>query len=617
MGYSPEDYSNEIGFIQDVVSRYFPVYETEIEFDIVSVYIRTSVDESLEKKFDELRNVLVPQNFIPYLVEESGEYVIKIKKQEEKNFRGLKTNLVMLFITLGTTLIAGGWWWSSYDPTGGGMLSLYNLSRGALFFTLPLMTILGTHEMGHYLMARHHDIKASLPFFLPMAPPLGTIGAFISIREPIPDNKSLLDVGIAGPIAGFIVAVPVSIIGLYLGATTTFTGALSEEGMRFIWNFPIILRGMSRLIPFTTGEMIHPTLFAGWVGFLVTGLNLLPASQLDGGHVVRALFGENAKYVSYIAFAFLLIVGIWQYLGWLVFAFLILFLGGVKHPPPLNDLTGLDKKRFIVGGVALVMLFVSFHPIPVEEESFSYGFEVKLEEEPEQELILKESFNYTLTVENKARNVNIEDGIDYNVSYSLSDRSWDVQLLEKESQNGNESQWRSVEGDRTNLTLGIGENQTYKLNVEPTVNSSCRTNITFEVTSDVTKNVQRETQEMTPFVGYGFDSKLRTERYSLVEDNETSFDFSLLNRGRNDTYRITIGELAEDDWSVELIGDEGGQKELTTDVPLGEELGFRARLYSGGEKEDGDLTVISFELVIESSTTGEKEEFELVGIKVH
>ncbi len=614
----PEDYSNEIEFIQDVVSQYFPVYKTEIDFDIVSVYIRTSIDDSLEKKFNELRNVLVPQNFVPYLVEEGGEHIIKIKKQEEKKFRGLKANLVMLFVTLGTTLIAGAWWWSSYNPGGSGMFSLYNLSRGALFFTLPLMTILGTHEMGHYVMARYHDIKASLPFFLPMAPPLGTIGAFISIREPIPDKKSLLDVGIAGPIAGFIVAIPVSLIGLYLGATTTATAPIPEQGTRFMWNFPIILRGMSRLIPFTAGETIHPTLFAGWVGFLVTGLNLLPASQLDGGHVVRSLFGEYSKYVSYIAFAFLLIVGIWQYLGWLVFAFLILFLGGVKHPPPLNDLTKLDKKRLVVGGIAIAILLVSFHPVPVEEENFSYGFDVRLEEKPEQELILNESVTYTLVVENEAKNVDVEDGIEYNVTYSLSDENWDVQLLEREEQNDNETRWREIEGNRTGLTLGIGENQTYELKVEPTVNSSEKNNITFEVTSDVTKSLQRETKTMTTMLGYGFKSELHTERYSLIENNETSFDFSLSNCGRNDTYEVSISDVKKDNWSAELmVDDEDRGDNLTYDLAFGERIDFKARLNGTGEQEDGDLTVIPFDVTIESKTTGQKEEFELIGIKVH
>ncbi len=393
MANRPEDYDNEIEFIQDVVSKYFPVYKTEIEYDIVSVYIKTSVDESLEKGFEGLRKELGPDDFIPYIVEENGEHIIKVKKQEKRKHRSVKANLVMLLITLGTTIIAGAWWWSSYAPAGGGMFSLHNVSRGALFYTLPLMTILGTHEMGHYFMARRHDIKASLPFFLPMAPPLGTIGAFISIREPIPDKKSLLDVGIAGPVAGFIVAVPVSIIGLYLAATTTPTAALPEEGIRNLWNFPIILRGMTRFIPFAEVEAMHPTLFAGWVGFLVTGLNLIPASQLDGGHVVRALFGEKAKYISYMAFAFFIIMGVTLFLGYLVLAFMLIFLGGLKHPPPLNDLIDIDKKRIMVGGVAILLLFVSLHPVPVEQETFSYSFEVSLEDEPEQELLLGEHFN--------------------------------------------------------------------------------------------------------------------------------------------------------------------------------------------------------------------------------
>ena len=213
---TPEDYKNEIEFLQNVTGKYFPVYKTEIQFDIVSVYVRVFDGEDVEERFDSLRKELVPQNYIPFLDEESGEYIIKYRKQEEKSYRSIKSNLVMLFITIGTALIAGTYQWGNYDPVGG-MFSLHNLLYGGFYFTLPLLTILGIHEMGHYFMARFHKIKASLPFFMPAPPPLGTIGAFISIREPIPDKKSLLDVGIAGPICGFIVAIPVSIIGLYLG----------------------------------------------------------------------------------------------------------------------------------------------------------------------------------------------------------------------------------------------------------------------------------------------------------------------------------------------------------------------------------------------------------------
>ncbi|MEF8835937.1 MAG: site-2 protease family protein [Candidatus Thermoplasmatota archaeon] len=615
----PEDYKNEIDFIRDQISKHFPIYKTEIEFDVVSVYIKAPKKEELEEQFDDLRKEFVPQNYIPHLVEEHGEHIIKVKKQEEKKFKGVKVNIAMLFITLGTTLIAGAWWWSNYDPAGYGMFSIHNLMNGALYFTFPLLLILGTHEMGHYFMARYHNIKASLPFFLPMAPPLGTIGAFISIREPIPDKKSLLDVGIAGPITGFIVAIPVTLIGLYLGDVMTPTATPPSEGIRQIWNFPVIIRGMTRLIPWTGGEIIHPTLFAGWVGFLVTGLNLLPASQLDGGHVVRSLFGENAKYVSYAAFAFLIIVGIWQYIGWIVFAFLILFLGGVKHPPPLNDISKLGKKRIIVGGIAILILFISFHPIPVEQENFSYDFGIELEEESEQKLILGESFNYTLTVENQARNVDVGDGIEYEVNYSLSNEGWHTQLW-IQGENDSSSKVQEVP---TNLTLDEGEEQTYNLEVRPPneTNASMKSEITFTAEMEEPVTLMRDKSMMVE-IGENFNVDLHTPSFSLIDDkNETDFEFSLKNKGRDDTFNISMKEISDDDWTVDFES-ENVSDFNHEDIELGyaESLDINATLRleeNHSFEPEGDLTVIRTEISIQSKNTGEVETFEMTGIKVN
>lgn len=615
----PENYGNEIEYIQDVVSRYFPVYKTEVEFDIVSIYIKTSVDDELEDRFDSIRKKLVPENFIPYLVEENGEYIIKIRKQKERKFRTVKANIVMLLITIGTTLIAGAWWWSTYAPAGDGMFSLHNLSRGALYFTLPLMTILGTHEMGHYLMAKRHGIKASLPFFLPMAPPLGTIGAFISIREPIPDKKSLMDVGIAGPIAGFIVAVPVTIIGLYLAGTTTPTAPLGEQGIRQIFNYPIIMRGMSRLMDVAQIEAMHPTLFAGWVGFLVTGLNLIPASQLDGGHVVRALFGEKAKYVSYVAFAFFIIMGITLFLGYLVLAFILLFIGGVKHPPPLNDLTKLDKKRIIVGGVAILLLFMTLHPIPVEQEEFSYGFDVRLKEgeEPDRELLLDEYTNYTLVVENQAENVDIEDGIDYEIDIDHSE-NWTVKLLEERE----DGTWFDADPD---LNLEKGEEREYRLRVSPTENiTEMENEITFEVSSYVTDEVQREKVDMTAYIGYGFE--VEYDRLSLVENKTGEFDFNLNNIGREDTYNISAEimrveteeerELSKENWSIYFEKQDEYNETLNPWVGFSEIYDFTAALRRDGNDLEHELVVVYFEVTIRSEETGEEKTFELLGVQI-
>ncbi len=603
-----KEYSNEISFIRDQISKHFPIYRTEVDFDVVSVYIKAPKDAELEKKFDDLRKEFVPQNYVPRLTQEQGEHIIKVKKQEEKTFRTIKANIAMLFITIGTTLIAGAWWWSNYAPVGEGMFTLHNIANGALYFTLPLLLILGTHEMGHYFMARYHNIKASLPFFLPMAPPLGTIGAFISIREPIPDKKSLLDVGIAGPIAGFIVAIPVTLIGLYLGTTMTPTAVPPVEGIRQIWNFPVIIRGMTRLIPWTGGETIHPTLFAGWVGFLVTGLNLLPASQLDGGHVVRSLFGENAKYISYGAFAFLIIVGIWQYIGWVVFAFLILFLGGVKHPPPLNDITKLDKKRFVVGGIAILILFISFHPIPVEQQSYSYGFDLELEEDPVQEMVLGESFNYTLNIENRARNVELEDGIDYEVSYHFSDEDWHSRFWVFRDDG-----WEKIETSTTDLNLEKGENRTYRLEVEPTENATLENNIVFSVETEVTGEVQRKEKEMTTTIGRDFDVEITSEWYSRIEDGEARFEISVINKGRDDLFNVSLAQISDENWTMEF------DMEMI-ELDYAESVDFNATLMIKEDAEsdfEGDFTIVTATISVRSEETGFTQDLEVMGIRVN
>ncbi len=609
----PEDYENKIDFIEGVVGKYFPIYKTEVEFDIVSVYVRIFEEEKLEEEFDRLRRELVPQNYIPFLTEERGENVIKIKKQEDKSYRGIKTNVAMLFITLTTALIAGTYQWGMYRPVGG-LFSLHNLAYGALYFTLPLLTILGIHEMGHYFMARFHKIKASLPFFLPAPPPLGTIGAFISIREPIPDKKSLLDVGIAGPIAGFIVAIPVSIIGLYLGSTGQATVSPDVQGIRLIFNLPIIMLGFSELLPWANAEVLHPTLFAGWVGFLVTGLNLLPASQLDGGHVTRALFGEKSKYVSYAAFGFLLIVGIWKYFGWLLFAFIILFLGGVKHPPPLNDITKLDKKRKIVGAIGIVILLISFNPIPVNQQEYSYGYQVELQESEHQEVLLGENVNYTFTVTNQVKNVDIGEGLTYNVSYSITNESWSSDLLiQKEDEN--RTYWQNVEGNRTVLRLGKEENRTCRLRVEPTRGCSYRTDIDFKVVSNSTGQATKKV--VSAELGYGYRAEGIKQNIALIENDTALFKVNVTNRGRNDSFEFSLQHKSNESWGVGF--GEYRKENITVDIGSGNSTVVPISLFLEEEQDSPqyNLTVVQSTIEVRSAREGSKTEIELIGIRIN
>jgi Zn-dependent protease len=232
------------------------------------------------------------------------------------------------------------------------------------------MVILGAHELGHFFAAKRHGVAASLPFFIPMPPfplPIGTLGAFISMREPIPNKKALLDIGVAGPIVGFIIAIPVTIIGLFLTDYYSVPADPLGEGMAI--NSPLIIMFFQQLLPLGDGFVnSHPTFFAGWVGIFVTALNLLPVGQLDGGHVFRALFGRNAKFVGYATVVATLVISlIFQFVGFLFLIMLMALFGGMIHPPPLNDFIELGGKRKVVGALAVAIFLVSFHPLPLAE----------------------------------------------------------------------------------------------------------------------------------------------------------------------------------------------------------------------------------------------------------
>lgn len=368
----PYPSDEEIERLKSMISMYFPVYRVSIDYDAIGFFCEV-YEETLEEKFDELRIRMRDTGYIPILKERKGEYILFVKKYPKQRFSSRYLNIAMLAITLITTAIAGTFQWAGYVSSAE-VFTIENILYGELFFSLPLLSILGVHEMGHYFMAKKHNVRASLPFFIPFIPPLGTMGAFISIREPIPDKKSLLDIGIAGPIAGFLVAIPVSIIGLYLGNMNPQPMPdISSPGL-VIMGLPIMYQILGLFIPIR--GVMHPTAFAGWVGFLVTAINLLPAGQLDGGHIFRALFGDKTKYVSYISVFFLLGLGI-LYPGWLIFGFLIILLG-LNHAPPLNDVSKLKPNRKILGVFGIVLLIICFVPVPFEQIEQTHDIQMHL-----------------------------------------------------------------------------------------------------------------------------------------------------------------------------------------------------------------------------------------------
>src|SRR5438128_3800333 len=349
----------EIESIRAAVAKHFSVYGVVVTPMALTFQV-AAPPTGLDAPFEALRQDLVPRDYIPTVTQEKGETLLHVQRRLKARFAKREVNLGLLAVTILTTVFFGGAWnWADYS--GAPILSAESIGLGTLFFSLPLLTILGCHEMGHYLVAKRYKVQASLPFFLPSLPPLGTFGAFISMRDPIPSRRALLDIGVSGPLVGFAIAIPVTLAGLALstGAPGVSAG-VAGEAIR-----PSILFSfLSLFFPLPPTLGMHPLAFAGWVGLFVTAINLLPAGQLDGGHVARALLGRRQFYVSWAAVLVLFgLTFVTTYPGWFIFGFLILMLG-VRHPPPLNDLTRLDPARKLVGIVAVAILIVTFVPQP-------------------------------------------------------------------------------------------------------------------------------------------------------------------------------------------------------------------------------------------------------------
>ncbi len=374
----PAASDSELERLKGVVGRYFPIYETRIA--PMSLVLLVHADPAtLEAKFDELRREMWPLFYVPQIRLDKGEYQIEVVRRPPQSPWGVYVNLALLIATVVSTIFAGAFLWVAYR--GGSMLTGTDLLYGALFFSLPLMTILGLHELAHFWAARRHHVDASLPYFLPVPPPLlifGTFGAFISLREPFPDKKALLDIGASGPIMGFLVAIPVTILGLHLSVTSPALAAttcgptfLGYSYGNLVIETPIVWSLFSLLVPGATPN-IHPLALAGWVGILVTAFNLLPAGQLDGGHVARALLGKNATYASWASLFILVILFVaTSYFGWLLFAIFIFFVG-MRHPPPLNDISPLGAPRIAVGVLAVGILLTGFTAVPLSEATGAF-----------------------------------------------------------------------------------------------------------------------------------------------------------------------------------------------------------------------------------------------------
>jgi membrane-associated protease RseP (regulator of RpoE activity) len=457
--------------LRRIVEQHFRVYdarEEKVRGEVgARLYYVMFPPSEFDARFAAARAALqaVDPELLVFVRRESGEDVLFVAHRPPAAQHRTGLHVGLLLATLVTTILSGAITWHGYMARGGELSwsVLWNgsdLLWGALTFALPLMLILGLHELAHFVVARKHGLRASLPFFIPAPPvlvPFGTLGAFISMRDPMPDRKALFDVGAAGPLVGFLVTLPVILLGAFLtgavaqplpdtghpliaadvpftlnqtsgealltadvagagfltfnvtpppqatsdwaytvkatihhadGTTTTDTSVRTLTGghgerrslalpadarsveLSITWDDGLLRRGDPLLVQLlgkafhNDGYLTHPTFLAGWVGLLVTGINLLPAGQLDGGHVARAVLGERMRYVALAAVGLLMLLA-FLFNSWLLMAFFLL-VTGVQHAPPLNDRTVLDRKRLILAAVVLAVFILTFVPVPIQ-----------------------------------------------------------------------------------------------------------------------------------------------------------------------------------------------------------------------------------------------------------
>jgi len=299
-----------------------------------------------------------------------GVYVMPSSRPPERSWR----YVALFFLTVVTTTLAGIDHYASFYSGFKAVdlpFSGWELMARGLWYSLSILAILGAHEFGHYYACRYYGVDASLPYFLPVPFLLtGTLGAFIRIRQQIPTKRALFDIGIAGPIAGFVVVIPVLMIGMYLSQVIEvpkdFDGAVYELGEPLLFKAAAWLT--FGLVPEGYTVNMHPVAFAAWFGMLATTLNLFPVGQTDGGHVSYAVLGRYSTIVSFGTLACLIGLSFlsMSWIVWTVLMTAMLVVVGPRHPRTIDEHVPLDRSRMLLACFALAMFVLCFSPVPAE-----------------------------------------------------------------------------------------------------------------------------------------------------------------------------------------------------------------------------------------------------------
>jgi membrane-associated protease RseP (regulator of RpoE activity) len=281
-------------------------------------------------------------------------------------------HLLLFGLTFFTTTFAQsiGAIWMTGGAVGIQTAFTWDLFTAGLWYSIPLLTILSAHEFGHYFACRRHNVDATLPYFLPAPLPLtGTLGAVIRIKEPFPSTRALFDIGVAGPIAGFVALVPLLYWGMLMSDVSVLPaggGGVIYFGEPLLWK--AVEYGIFGAVPDGSDVMVHPLGFAAWWGMLATSLNLLPFGQLDGGHIMYAALGRHAAWLSRLTLVAVVLLTV-QSASWAAMALMMIvmaFYFGFRHPRVVNEAITLTPARRLVALVALVIFALCFTPVPIQ-----------------------------------------------------------------------------------------------------------------------------------------------------------------------------------------------------------------------------------------------------------
>ena len=370
---------------KELIKKSRQIIGDKLRLDLFSRFYKAPVfkqtrDKITEQQIHELQDLLFKQGIYSHLEKSKKKFYLKVLRSSEGHRQkkyGL--HLLLFLLTVFTTSITGAFFLGKEA-----FVSWEDLSYG-LPYSFAILTILLAHEMGHYLAARYYKMRVTLPYFIPLFLPAfhpGTLGAFIRMRSSVPNKKALFDIGITGPLAGFIMSVVFLAVGFQ--QLTDLNGVLayiakihppdSPRGIDLVLGGSIIfdaLKVLFRAEYLPMNEIYHfPFIFAGWLGLLVTALNLMPIGQLDGGHITYAMFGDRAQKIALLSFGLLIILNVYLISSfnsyvWVLWAVVIFFFIKFRHPPTMDNALGLDLKRKLLGWLTYIIFILCFSPIPV------------------------------------------------------------------------------------------------------------------------------------------------------------------------------------------------------------------------------------------------------------